>query len=90
MSPPEILRKSINFIPRKGNRFGQGRIPPAAQKSILSATDRQPLLQWELWQLAVAHAMQGILDFVNIASYPAKQQGVSTGVVLFPDGNQKL
>ncbi|NEU78373.1 family 10 glycosylhydrolase [Nostoc sp. UIC 10630] len=78
------------LYPQEGEPLWQGRIPPAAQKSILSATDRQPLLQWELWQLAVAHAMQGILDFVNIASYPAKQQGVSTGVVFFPDGNQTV
>ncbi|MEH2261966.1 family 10 glycosylhydrolase [Nostoc sp.] len=78
------------LYPQEGEPLWQGRIPPTAQKSILSATDRQPLLQWELWQLAVAHAMQGILDFVNIASYPAKQQGVSTGVVFFPDGNQTV
>jgi hypothetical protein len=78
------------LYPQEGEPLWQGRIPPSAQKSILSATDRQPILQWELWQLAVAHAMQGILDFVNIASYPAKQQGVSTGVVFFPDGNQTV
>ncbi|MBC1222773.1 family 10 glycosylhydrolase [Nostoc sp. UCD121] len=78
------------LYPQEGEPLWQGRIPPTAQKSILSPTDRQPLLQWELWQLAVAHAMQGILDFVNIASYPAKQQGVPTGVVFFPDGNQTV
>jgi Glycosyl hydrolase-like 10 len=78
------------LYPQEGEPLWQGRIPPTAQKSILPATDRQPLLQWELWQLAVAHAMQGILDFVTIASYPAKQQGVSTGVVFFPDGNQTV
>ncbi len=78
------------LYPREGEPLWQGRIPPPAQKSILPATDRQPLLQWELWQLAVAHAMQGILDFVTIASYPAKQQGIPTGVVFFPDGNQTV
>ncbi|ODG99592.1 hypothetical protein A4S05_04335 [Nostoc sp. KVJ20] len=78
------------LYPQEGEPLWQGRTPSPAQKSIQSATDRQPLLQWELWQLAVAHAMQGILDFVTIASYPAKQQGVSTGVVFFPDGNQTV
>ncbi|HYX13827.1 MAG TPA: family 10 glycosylhydrolase [Nostoc sp.] len=78
------------LYPQEGEPLWQGRIPSPAQKSILSATDRQPLLQWELWQLAVAHAMQGILDFVTIASYPAKQQGIPTGVVFFPDGNQTV
>ncbi len=78
------------LYPQEGEPLWQGRTPTPAQKSIQSATDRQPLLQWELWQLAVAHAMQGILDFVTIASYPAKQQGISTGVVFFPDGNQTV
>ena len=78
------------LYPQEGEPLWQGRIPPSAQKSVLSARDRQPLLQWELWQLAVAHAMQGILDFVTIASYPAKQQGISAGVVFFPDGNQTV
>ncbi|MBW4428726.1 MAG: family 10 glycosylhydrolase [Nostoc desertorum CM1-VF14] len=78
------------LYPREGEPLWQGRIPPPGQKSILPATDRQPLLQWELWQLAVAHAMQGILDFVTIASYPAKQQNIPTGVVFFPDGNQTV
>jgi len=78
------------LYPQEGEPLWQGRIPSPAQKSILSATDRQPLLQWELWQLAVAHAMQGILDFVTIASYPAKQQDIPTGVVFFPDGNQTV
>ncbi|MCC5628429.1 family 10 glycosylhydrolase [Nostoc sphaeroides] len=79
-----------NLYPQEGEPLWQGRIPAPAQKSILPATDRQPLLQWELWQLAVAHAMQGILDFVTIASYPAKQQGIPTGVVFFSDGNQTV
>ncbi len=78
------------LYPQEGEPLWQGRTLPLAQKSILSATDRQPVLQWELWQLAVAHAMQGILDFVTIASYPAKQQGISTGVVFFPNGNQTV
>ncbi len=78
------------LYPQEGEPLWQGRIPPPGQKSILPVTDRQPLLQWELWQLAVAHAMQGILDFVTLASYPAKQQGIPTGVVFFPDGNQTV
>jgi hypothetical protein len=78
------------LYPQEGEPLWQGRNPPQAQKSIQLAPDRQRLLQWELWQLAVAHAMQGILDFVTIASYPAKQQGIPTGVVFFPDGNQTV
>ncbi|MEH2392125.1 MAG: family 10 glycosylhydrolase [Nostoc sp.] len=78
------------LYPQEGEPLWQGRILRPAQKSILSLIDRQVLLQWELWQLAVAHAMQGILDFVTIANYPAKKQGIPTGVVFFPNGNQTV
>ncbi|MBW4612972.1 MAG: family 10 glycosylhydrolase [Desmonostoc vinosum HA7617-LM4] len=78
------------LYPQEGEPMWQGRIPPSAQKSIVPATNRQPLLQWELWQLSVAHAMQGILDFVALASYPAQQLKIPAGVVFFPDGNQTL
>lgn len=78
------------LYPQEGEPMWQGRIPPSAQKSILTPADRQPSLQIELWQLCVAHAMQGILDFVAIASYPAQQLGIPSGVVFFPDGNQTV
>ncbi|NEU75408.1 family 10 glycosylhydrolase [Hassallia byssoidea VB512170] len=78
--------------PTEGEPLWQGRTPPAvtAEKSLMTANERQPLLQVELWQLAVAHAMQGILDFVTLASYPAQQLGIPAGVVFFPEGNQSL
>ncbi|MBH8566538.1 family 10 glycosylhydrolase [Nostoc sp. CENA67] len=78
------------LYPQEGEPMWQGRIPPPASKSILSPSDRQALLQTELWQLSVAHAMQGILDFVALASYPAQQVGIPSGVVFFPDGNQTV
>ena len=74
---------------QEGEPMWQGRIP-SGEKSLLSASERQPLLQWELWQLSVAHVMQGIIDFATLASYPAKQQGVPAGVVFFPGGNARL
>lgn len=77
------------IYPEEGEPMWQGRIP-SAEKSLLSASERQPLLQWELWQLSVAHAMQGIIDFATLASYPAKKQGVPAGVVFFPGGNSRL
>ncbi|BAZ28110.1 hypothetical protein NIES4074_05410 [Cylindrospermum sp. NIES-4074] len=78
------------LYPQEGEPQWQGRTPPPATKSILTATNRQPLLQLELWQLAVAHAMQGIVDFVALASSPAQQQGIASGVVFFPEANQNL
>jgi hypothetical protein len=78
------------LYPQESEPLWQGRIIQPEQKSVLSATQRQPGLQIELWQLAVAHAMQGVLDFVNLAVYPAQQQGTPAGVVFFPDGNQAI
>jgi uncharacterized lipoprotein YddW (UPF0748 family) len=79
------------LYPHEGEPLWQGRVvPPSQEKSILPASDRQPQLQFELWQLAVAHAMQGILDFVNLAAYPAKQLKIPSGVVFFPGGNQTV
>ncbi|MBR8838257.1 MAG: family 10 glycosylhydrolase [Stigonema ocellatum SAG 48.90 = DSM 106950] len=76
--------------PQEAEPLWQGRIVPPQQQSILPPAERQPQLQLELWQLAVAHAMQGILDFVNLAGYPAQQLGIPTGVVFFPGGNQTV
>lgn len=83
------IKEVDRIYPQEGEPMWQGRIPPA-EKSLLSASQRQPILQWELWQLSVAHAMQGIIDFAALASYPAKKQGVPAGVVFFPGGNQRL
>ncbi|QIR37919.1 family 10 glycosylhydrolase [Tolypothrix sp. PCC 7910] len=78
------------LYPQEQEPLWQGRTLSAAQKSIINPIDKQPLLQWDLWQLAVAHAMQGILDFVALVSHPAQEQGIPSGVVFFPEGNQTL
>ncbi len=47
-------------------------------------------LQQQLWRLSVAHAQQGILDFLAIATQPVQQQGIPTGAVFFPEGNRRV
>ena len=44
----------------------------------------------QVWELSVAHAAQGILDFVNLAAKPVQQKGLSTGAVFFPGGNMRI
>lgn len=46
--------------------------------------------QGELWRLSVAHAIQGVLDFLTMAVSPVQQQGLKAGAVFFPDGNQTV
>jgi hypothetical protein len=77
------------LYPQEEEPMWQGRTPPAP-KSSLSPNEKQSTLQLELWQLVVAHAMQGVVDFVNLASHPAKQLGITSGVVFFPEGNKNL
>jgi hypothetical protein len=74
------------LYPQEGSPLWQGRNPPP-NEMLATPAQRQPLLQWELWQLSVAHAVQGILDFVNLARQPAQKQGIKTGTVFFPEAN---
>jgi hypothetical protein len=78
------------LYPDEGEPLWQGRTPPTPEekKVLPSAGARRPVLQLELWRLSVAHALQGILDFVALATSPVQQQGVQAGLVFFPDGNQ--
>lgn len=73
----------------------QGRTPtsvsPLQTKAVVaSASARRPQLQWDLWQLSVAHALQGVLDFVALATTPVQTQGMQSGLVFFPDANQTV
>ena len=53
----------------------------------LPTAKQATLFQSELWRLAVAHAGQGVIDFVNEATGNVQNRGMATGVVFFPDGN---
>jgi len=47
-------------------------------------------LQQQLWRLSVAHAHQGILEFLGLASQTVQQRGISAGAVFFPEGNRRI
>ncbi|NEP79560.1 MAG: hypothetical protein F6K39_16140 [Okeania sp. SIO3B3] len=44
----------------------------------------------QVWELSVAHAAQGILDFLKVATKPVEQKGLSAGAVFFPGGNKRV
>jgi hypothetical protein len=75
--------------PNEGEPLWQGRNPPV-KMAKMSPEQRQAVLQWELWQLTVAHALQGVLDFLSLAASTAQQQSIPAGAVFFPDGNQSV
>jgi len=79
------------LYPTEGEPMWQCRNPPAvAPKDLAPAAVRRPGLQLELWRLSVAHAIQGIVDFLQIAAAPAQQAGILAGAVFFPGGNQAV
>jgi hypothetical protein len=79
-------------IPGEGEPLWQGRIVPAIApgKPLPPAAVRLPRLQQDLWLLSVAHAYQGIIDFLNSAVAQSNRQGAVAGAVFFPDGNRRI
>lgn len=75
--------------PTEGEPLWQGR-SVVATKTVATPEQLQPQLQWELWYLSVAHAVQGILDFVALAIEPIEAQGIPAGAVFFPGGNRPV
>ncbi len=75
------------MAPEETTPLWQGRTPSPGEADLPIA-DLQKLLQLELWHLAVAHAAQGVIDFITFASAPAQKAGITTGAVFFPGGNQ--
>jgi hypothetical protein len=53
-----------------------------------STSNEVKQLNWELWRLSVAHAAQGVIDFLALAAYYVQQQNLPAGAVFFPEGNQ--
>ena len=75
-------------FPKEGEPMWQGR-NPGSNTSRMPGVKRAEALSIALWQLSVAHAAQGIVDFLN-AAVAAKSSGIPAGVVFFPDGNKQV
>jgi hypothetical protein len=79
-----------SLYPQEGEPLWQGRTAPAPSSTpapTLTPAQRQPILQADLWRLSVAHAVQGVLDFLAMAVIPAQRQNIRAGAVFFPEGN---
>lgn len=77
------------LFPRERFPMWQGRTPNAIELRG-SVAQRAAVLQMNLWRLSIAHAMQGVVDFLNVAIYPVQQAGLPSGAVFFPEGNQMV
>ncbi|MBW4582092.1 MAG: family 10 glycosylhydrolase [Tildeniella nuda ZEHNDER 1965/U140] len=70
------------LYPTEKEPLWQGRSPGSA--TGLTA------IQSQLWNLAVAHAMQGPIDFLTTAAAPVQQQDIAVGAAFFPEANQAI
>ena len=91
VSQGKITVKDITAVderyPHEDSPLWEGRTPYPRETEI-PAKDRHQRLQTELWYLSVAHAAQGVIDFLSLAAYPFEQQGIPVGAVFFPEGNR--
>ncbi len=77
------------LYPHEGEPLWQSRTPNGTFTN-LSAAAQRPGLQQELWRLTVAHAVQGVIDFLTRMGQQVQQQGIPTGAVFFPGGNNAV
>jgi hypothetical protein len=73
------LAQMKNLYPEETTPLWQGRNPNSSN----SLSD----LQLEIWYFTVAHAAQGVIDFLEFISNQVKQRGLTSGAVFFPYGN---
>jgi Glycosyl hydrolase-like 10 len=84
---PEDIQEADRQFPQETDPpLWQGRTANPRENQ-LPIGQRQALLSGELWRFAVAHAMQGVVDFVASAAAPVQQQGIPAAAVFFPDAN---
>ena len=79
-----------SLFPTEGAPLWQSRRVPEPTASPIPPEARQPRVQEELWRLSVAHAIQGVVDFLQMATRVTQQQSVGAGAVFFPSGNQAV
>ena len=74
--------------PKQKHARWQGRQQLPSNNATLES--RQQSLNKDLWFFAVAHAAQGVIDFLDFAAKPAQNQGLPAGAVFFPEGNRLI
>ncbi|ACK67173.1 conserved hypothetical protein [Rippkaea orientalis PCC 8801] len=81
------LKEVASLYPDEVTPLWQGRNPSATEAKE-SVQVRYQRLRSEIWHLAVAHAAQGVIEFVSSAASAVQRYGIPAGAVFFPDGNR--
>jgi hypothetical protein len=63
---------------------------PLENEASMPYEEKLPWLEWDLWQLALAHASDGVVSFLQTAVTPVEQQKIKSGAVFFPEANQAI
>ena len=66
----------------QGRQVPKGKLPPVGVRTTR--------LNRDLWLLSVAHAYQGIVDYLSIFATTSMRQGVPAGAAFFPDANRRV
>jgi hypothetical protein len=72
--------------PKEAQAKWQGGLSGSDSKA--TAASRQYKLNKDLWLFSVAHAAQGVIDFLSLAAQPVQDRGLAAGAVFFPDANR--
>ncbi|MEM8778883.1 MAG: family 10 glycosylhydrolase [Cyanobacteria bacterium P01_G01_bin.49] len=81
------VKQVAQLYPDEASPLWQGRVPPDTEAKDSPEVLYQRLKR-EIWYLAVAHAAQGVINFVSFATSAVERSGIPAGAVFFPDGNQ--
>jgi len=80
------LKATAKQFPQEKSMVWQGLNPVTFSKGNLT-TQQANQLQANLWRLSVAHAAQGVVEFVSNAVSTVRNRNIPVGLVFFPEGN---
>jgi hypothetical protein len=83
------LKEVDKLYPNEVSPLWQGR-NPLDNEGTMAYEDKFPWIEWDLWQLTLAHAGQGVTGFLRRGMEPVDQQRLRTGAVFFPEANQPI
>ena len=83
------LKEVDKLYPNEVSPLWQGRTPLEGE-GAMSYEEKFPWIEWDLWQLTVSHASQGVTSFLRRAIEPVEQQRLKSGAVFFPEANQPV
>jgi hypothetical protein len=83
------LKEVDALYPNEISPLWKGRTPLEGEMTM-TYEEKFPWIEWDLWQLSLAHASQGVVSFLQKAAAPVEQQRLKSGAVFFPEANQAI